>query len=49
LRIRWRCRSSRARYGLEPFTSTPEEFDALMRADLVKFERIIKAASIKAE
>jgi tripartite-type tricarboxylate transporter receptor subunit TctC len=42
-------REKLASYGLEPFTSTPEEFDALMRADLVKFERIIKAASIKAE
>ncbi|MBI3371184.1 MAG: tripartite tricarboxylate transporter substrate binding protein [Betaproteobacteria bacterium] len=35
--------------GLEPFTSTPEQFAALMKADMAKFARIIKTANIKIE
>jgi tripartite-type tricarboxylate transporter receptor subunit TctC len=33
--------------GMEPFTSNPEQFAALMKADLAKFAGIIKAANIK--
>ena len=35
--------------GAEPFSSTPEQFAALMRADTATFGRIIKTANIKAE
>jgi tripartite-type tricarboxylate transporter receptor subunit TctC len=33
--------------GMEPFISSPEQFAALMKADLAKFAGIIKAANIK--
>ncbi|MFH1602321.1 MAG: tripartite tricarboxylate transporter substrate binding protein [Pseudomonadota bacterium] len=32
--------------GMEPFVSTPEEFAALMKADLAKYAKIIKEANI---
>ena len=35
--------------GLEPFVMTPEEFGALMRADMAKFAKVIKSANIKLE
>jgi len=35
--------------GMEPFISTPEQFDALMRADSAQYARIIKSANIKVE
>lgn len=38
-----------ASQGMEPFVSTPEQFDALMRADTSQYARIIKAANIKME
>lgn len=33
--------------GFEPFSSTPEQFAALMRADTARYGKIIKAANIK--
>lgn len=35
--------------GLDPFISTPDQFAALIKADLVKFARIIKTGNIKLE
>jgi len=35
--------------GLEPFYSTPEQFAELMRVDIAKYAKIIKAANIKLE
>jgi len=35
--------------GMDPFVSTPEQFAALIKADLAKYARIIKAANIKIE
>jgi tripartite-type tricarboxylate transporter receptor subunit TctC len=35
--------------GMDPFISTPEQFAALIKADLAKFTRIIKTANIKLE
>jgi tripartite-type tricarboxylate transporter receptor subunit TctC len=35
--------------GMEPFISTPDQFAALIKADLAKFTRIIKSADIKLE
>jgi tripartite-type tricarboxylate transporter receptor subunit TctC len=35
--------------GMNPFVTTPDEFTALMRADLAKFAKVIKAANIKPE
>ena len=35
--------------GLAPFYSTPDQFAALMKADMAKFARIIQAADIKIE
>jgi tripartite-type tricarboxylate transporter receptor subunit TctC len=35
--------------GLDPATSTPEEFSALIRSDLVRWEKIIRQAGIRAE
>ena len=35
--------------GLGPFYSTPEQFAALMKADMAKFAKVIKAADIKLE
>ncbi len=33
--------------GMEPFTSSPEQFAALMKADLAKYAKVIKAANIR--
>lgn len=35
--------------GLAPFTSTPEQFAAMMRAEAVRYGAVIKAANIKAD
>ena len=35
--------------GLVPFISTPEQFAAMMKADMAKYARIIKATNIKLE
>lgn len=35
--------------GMDPFTSTPEQFAALMKADIDKFSKVIKAANVKME
>ena len=35
--------------GAEPFSNTPEEFAAMMKADTATFARIIKTANIKAD
>ena len=35
--------------GVEPFYSTPDQFDSLIKTDMVKFAKIIKTANIKLE
>jgi tripartite-type tricarboxylate transporter receptor subunit TctC len=35
--------------GVEPYTSTPDQLAALMKADLAKYAKVIKAANIKLE
>jgi tripartite-type tricarboxylate transporter receptor subunit TctC len=35
--------------GLEPAGNSPAEFDAMIRAEIVKYAKIVKAAGIKAE
>ena len=35
--------------GLEPATSTPEQFAQLIRTEIPKFAKIVKAAGIKPE
>jgi tripartite-type tricarboxylate transporter receptor subunit TctC len=35
--------------GMDPFISTPDQFAALIKADLAKFARIIKMGNIKLE
>ena len=35
--------------GLEPFYSTPDQFSQLLRTDLAKFAKVIRAANIKLE
>jgi tripartite-type tricarboxylate transporter receptor subunit TctC len=35
--------------GMDPFISTPDQFAALIKADLAKYARIIKTANIKLE
>ena len=35
--------------GLDPATNTPQDFAALIRADAVKWAKVVKAANIKAE
>jgi tripartite-type tricarboxylate transporter receptor subunit TctC len=35
--------------GMDPYISTPDQFAALIKADLVKFARIIKTGNIKLE
>jgi len=35
--------------GLDPATSTPEEFSALIKSDLVRWAKIIKEAGVRAE
>ncbi len=36
-------------FGMDPFTSTPEQFSALTKADTARFAKIIKTANIKVE
>ena len=38
-----------ASLGMLPFSSTPEQFAALLRSDTVRFAEVIKAANIKAD
>ena len=38
-----------ASQGVDPFISTPDQFAALMRADMVKFAKVVKAANIRIE
>jgi tripartite-type tricarboxylate transporter receptor subunit TctC len=38
-----------AKQGIIPFPSTPEQLGALMKSDLVKYAKVIKAANIKLE
>ncbi len=38
-----------ANQGVEPFVSSPEQFSALIKADIAKYARIIKTANIKLE
>jgi tripartite-type tricarboxylate transporter receptor subunit TctC len=38
-----------AKIGAEPLSMTPEEFDALIRREIIENERLIKAAGIKTE
>jgi len=40
-------REKLANQGMEPFYSNPEQFAALMQAELAKYAKIIKAANIK--
>ncbi len=35
--------------GAEPFITTPEQFGALMKADMAKYAKVIKAANIRLE
>jgi tripartite-type tricarboxylate transporter receptor subunit TctC len=35
--------------GLEPYVSTPEQFAAMLKSDMAKFAKLIKAANIKVE
>jgi tripartite-type tricarboxylate transporter receptor subunit TctC len=35
--------------GVDPFISTPEQFTALMKADMAKYEKIVRLANIKME
>ena len=42
-------REKLASQGLESFISTPDQFAALMKADMAKYAKIIKAANIKLE
>ena len=38
-----------AKQGIAPFSSTPEQLGALMKSDLAKWAKVIKAANIKLE
>ena len=35
--------------GLEPLTSTPEEFAAMIRSEIPKWQKVVKAAGLKAD
>ena len=35
--------------GAEAFTTTPDEFDALIRRELVENEKLVKASGVKAQ
>ena len=35
--------------GMDPYISTPEAFDALLKSDLALYAKIIKNANIKIE
>ena len=41
------AREQLTKQGLAPFTSTPDQFAALMRSEMTKFSRIIKTADNK--
>ena len=38
-----------ASQGADPFISTPEQFAALIKADMAKYAQVIKTANIKLE
>ena len=38
-----------AKQGMNPFSSTPEQLGALMKADLAKWAKFIKTANIKVD
>ena len=38
-----------AQAGVEPLTSTPEEFGNFIRSEAARFEKVIKEAGIKGE
>jgi tripartite-type tricarboxylate transporter receptor subunit TctC len=38
-----------AQAGVEPLTSTPEEFGNFIRSEATRFEKVIKEAGIKGE
>ena len=42
-------REDLAKQGMDPFVSSPDQFAALIKADLDKYARIIRAANIKLE
>ena len=42
-------RESLLRTGLDPFSTSPEQFAALMKADMARYAKIIKTANIKLE
>ena len=42
-------REKLASQGAEPFITTPEQFGALMKADMARYAKVIKAANIKLE
>lgn len=42
-------RESLLKQGLDPLVSTPEQFGAMIKSDIGKFERVIKTANIKFE
>jgi tripartite-type tricarboxylate transporter receptor subunit TctC len=35
--------------GMEPYGSTPEQFDAFIRAEIVKWAKVVKASGAKAD
>jgi len=35
--------------GMDPYISSPAQFAALMKADMAKYAKVIKAANIKIE
>lgn len=42
-------RGNLAAQGLDPFVSTPDQMASLMKADFARYEKVIKAANIKAD
>ena len=38
-----------ATLGIEPIGNTPEEFGAQIRADLARWEKVVKAANVRLE
>jgi tripartite-type tricarboxylate transporter receptor subunit TctC len=42
-------RQNLAAQGLDPFVNTPDKTAALMKADFVRYEKVIKAANIRAD
>ena len=35
--------------GLEPLTTTPEEFAAMIKSEIPKWQKVVKAAGLKAD